>query len=413
MPTSKLNAFLSTLNLALMFVGYQLATSLFLPVSSDMEGISRSVTVPYRAFALLISLLVIFLNLKKKISKPPLAVIILWLYWIALILRIFYDTNIRVDVRVNDTGQLWFYILGIILPAMFSIMQSYRSIDLDKALKWVYFGTVLTMALSLFNNTSLLLDASEITGRAEGNLALNTISFGHLGTMGIVLSLYLLSKGKTSLIKKILFITVMLLSFLIMMRAGSRSPVLALLVILLFWLFTRGKNLVLGISIVAVLVIFLVIFIEYVLDFMGDISPVMEARLRMSIYEGDTSYRNTLYEEAFHAFLDNPILGQQFALFDNSGGFFYPHNIIIEAFMALGILGGLAMIYILWIAVKKSYFLIKTKDPHFWVCLILIQQIVLSMLGQFYYNQILNVLLVFVLIHANANLRINKKSHYV
>jgi len=54
MKYNKINTFLVTLNFVLMFIGYQLATSLFLPVSSDIEGISRTVTVPYRAFALLI-----------------------------------------------------------------------------------------------------------------------------------------------------------------------------------------------------------------------------------------------------------------------------------------------------------------------------------------------------------------------
>jgi peptidoglycan/LPS O-acetylase OafA/YrhL len=100
MLRSKINTFFSTLNFVLVFVGYQLATSLFLPVSSDMEGISRTVTVPYRAFALLISLLVILLNLKKRVGKTPLALKVLWVYWFALIICIFYDTNIRIDVTL-------------------------------------------------------------------------------------------------------------------------------------------------------------------------------------------------------------------------------------------------------------------------------------------------------------------------
>lgn len=395
---AKINNFLSTLNFVLMFIGYQLATSLLLPASSDLEGISRTVTVPYRAFALLISLIVIFFNLKKKVRKTPLALKILWVYWIALIIRIFHDTNIRIDIQLNETSQLWLYILGIILPAMYSVMKSYDEIDLNKALKWVYFGIVLTLILSLFNNAVLLMDSTEITGRAEGNIALKTISFGHLGTMGVVLSLFLLSKQGVSLIKKIFFVAVMLLSFFIMLRAGSRSPGLALIVILLFWMFVRGKNVILGAFIAALSTALLIIFIEPILNFMGNISPVMEMRLRMSIFEGDSSGRDTLYKEAFQLFLDKPFLGSQFALFDHFGGFIYPHNIILEAFMALGLFGGLAMIYILWSSLKNSYYIIKSNNPYSWVCLVLIQQIVLGMLGQFYYNQILNILLVFILL---------------
>lgn len=402
--TSKLNIFLSTLNFVLCFVGYQLATSLFLPVSSDLEGISRTVTVPYRAFALFISLLVIFLNIKKKVGKIHPAMKVLWIYWSALIIRIFYDTNIRTDVHVKDTVQLWMYIFGICLPAMFSVMISYRFIDLDKALKWIFLGVVLTMMLSLFNNPVLLMPADEITERMEGNLAFNTISFGHLGAMGIVLSLFIFSRGRIRTIKKIGLIAVMLLSFFIMARAASRSPIVALVVILLFWLFARGKNVVLGVSIAAIAFCLLIVFIEPILNFMGNISPVLELRLRASIFEGDTSARNPLYEQAFHAFLNNPIVGEQFALFDNFGGFAYSHNIVLDSLMGLGLLGGIAIIYILWIAIKNSYTMIKNNDPHFWICLILIQQIVFNMFsGAIYYNQLLNVLLTFVFLYYPNN----------
>ncbi len=398
--TSKINIFLSTLNFVLCFVGYQLATSLFLPISSDLEGISRTVTVPYRAFALFISLLVIFLNIRKKVGKIPPAMKVLWIYWFALIIRIFYDTNIRIDVHIKDTVQLWMYIFGICLPAMISVMISYRFIDLDKALKWIFLGVVLTMLLSLFNNLALVMHADEITERIEGNLAFNSIDFGHLGTMGIVLSLFILSKRGGSIIKKIGLIAVMLLSFFIMARAASRSPIVALVAILVFWLFAKGKKVVLGVSITAVAIGLLIVFIEPILNFMGNISPVLELRLRASIFEGDTSARNLIYEQAFHAFLNSPIVGEQFALFDNFGGFIYSHNIVLDSLMGLGLLGGIAMIYILWIAIKNSYVMIKNNDPHFWICLILIQQIILSMFsGAIYYDQLLNLLITFVFLY--------------
>lgn len=408
---TKLNIFLSTFNFVLMFVGYQLATSLFLPVSSDIEGISRSVTVPYRGFALLVSLIVIILNIKSKVGKTPLALKVLWIFWIALIIRIFYDTNIRIDVHLNNTLQLWLYVFGICFPAMYSVMKSYRFIDMNKALKWVYFGTVLTLLLSLFSNTSLFMDSTEIAGRAEGNIAFNTISFGYLGTSGVILSMFLLSKGGVSLIRKFIYVAVILLSFFVMVRAGSRSPVLALTVIVLFWLFARGRNILLGSVIIAIATTILIVFIEPILNFMGNISPVMESRLRLGIYEQNSSGRDLLYEEAINLFVNNPILGEQFALFDNFGAFNYSHNIILDAFMGLGILGGLSMIYFLWISIKKSYLAIKNNSPIFWISLILIQQIVLNMFsGAFYYNQLLNALLVFIFLYSRERAIIQKRS---
>lgn len=400
----KVNTFFSTLNFVLCFVGYQLVTSIFLPATSDIEGISRMVTIPYRASALLLSLLVIILNLKKKKEKTPIVVKMLWLYWIALIIRIFYDTNIRIDVNLKDTTQLWLYIFGIILPAMYSVMKSYRMIDFNKALKWIYLGTLLSLILSLFNNATLLMDAAEITGRTEGNIALNTISFGHLATMGVILSFFMLLRGGKSLIKKTVLIAIMLISFFIMLRAGSRSPVLALIVILLFWMFASGKNMILGFTITIAVITLLIVFIDPILNFMGNISPVIEARLRASIYMNDSSGRDPLFDTALQAFLDKPFFGKQFALFRSGGGFINSHNIILDALMGLGLFGGILMIYILWKAVKFSYLLIKHNHSCFWISLILIQQVVVSMFsGAIYSDQLINVLLIIIFMYYSSN----------
>ena len=405
MNINKFNTFLSTLNFVLFFIGYQLITSLFLPTSSDIEGISRTVTIPYRAFALLISSVVIFLNHRNGVKNTPLALKLLWIYWIALILRIFYDTEIRIDVQLNEISKLWFFIFGIILPAIYSIMISYQIIDLDKALKWIYLGTIFTMILSLFNNDAMLVDSDEIVERVSGNLALNTIAFGHLGAMGVLLSLFILFKRKKRLIETIIYVSVIILSFFIMLRSGSRSPILAFVVVILFWLFARGKNIMLGLGVTVIASILIILFIDPILNSIGTISPFLEHRLRLSIFEGNTSGRDTLYEIAFFKFLDKPFLGSQFAIFNKFGEFSYPHNIVLEAFMALGVLGGLIMIFILFKSLKSSYLMIKNNDDAFWTSLILIQQIVLGMLGQFYYNQILNILLAFIILYSDSKIK--------
>lgn len=407
-----LNKYLSTLNFILIFVGYQLVTSLFLPGSSDIEGISRKITIPYRAMALLVSASVIFININKKNGKLPKVLFVFWIYWIALVIRIFHDTSIRSDVHLNGNNQLWLYIFGIVIPSMYSVMVSYKKIDLNKALKWIYFGIIVTLLLSLFNNSNLLKDANEINERAGGNLALNSISFGHLGTSGILLSLYFLLEEKNQkLFKKAIFVAVLLFSFFIMLRAGSRSPLMALLIILAFWQLARNKSITIGIIIAGLITIFLILSIEPILNFIGNISPIIETRLKMSLYEGDSGGRDILYNEAFEIFLKYPILGKQFALFNMYGGFTYSHNIILDSLIALGILGGLAIIYVISSAFYYSYKLIKIGDPNYWICIILIQQIIMSMFsGAIYYSQLLNSLLVFLFLYYKVLSSIKRKS---
>ena len=402
MENKKINIFLSTFNFVLCFVGYQLVTTLLLPASSDTTGlasISRTVTVPYRAFTLIISIIVIFLNLRNLSKKIPFPLKLFLFFWLALIVRVFYDTAIRFDVKLEDTSHLWLYIFGICLPAVFSILISYDNIDLDKSLKWIYIGILITLFLTFFSKQYVFVSAE--MKREDANIAFDTIGYVHLGTTGVILSLFILSRKKLLLFKKLgifLFIGISLFS---MLRAGSRGPIVALIFVMLFWLFVRGKNILIGTTIVIVSGTLLFISMNSLLNSIGKISPIMEARLKLTIYEGHTSGRDPLYQEAIQAFLDKPILGKQFALFNNQGGFIYSHNIILDTFMGLGIIGGFVIIWLIFMALKMSFNLIKTNDSNYWIALILIQEIVANMFsGAIYYDYLLSALLAFIFVYA-------------
>lgn len=394
---TKLNIFLSTLNFVLCFIGFQLVTSLFLPAISNIEGVTRAVTIPYRVIALSLSLLVIIINFRKSINSFPTPLMVLLFYWVILIIRMTYDVFIRSDVHFSNTSQIWFFVFGICLPAVHSIIVSYRYIDLDKSFWWIIALTSLTLVLTLFSNQALLFSLTEANGRQGGNAAISTIAFGHFGTTSIILGLYTLIKKKLNLLLKVLTILLILFGFYCMLRAGSRGPVMALIVVLFFWLFSHEKNFFRGIIILIFISVLTLILLDQILVLMGNISPLIEERLRLSIYKGSTGGRDPYYASAINAFLDSPIWGKQFVLFFADGSFDYSHNILLDALMGLGIIGGAALIYFLGIALKKSYYLIKNKDPHFWICLLLIQQIMFNMVSSaFYYNQLLSVLLVFI-----------------
>lgn len=400
MILSRYNTFFSTLNFVLLFVGYPLVTSLFLPVTSDMEGVSRSVTIPYRAFSLSLSLVVLIFNIKNLGVRKPIGLKLLFIFWLMLIFRIFYDINIRTDVYIKETQQLWLYIWGICLPAIFSVIVSLRYIDLRKALYLIYIGACFSLLLTLFSNQTLFVSVDQLETRVDGNIALNTISFGHLGIMTLILSVFLLLKRNLSPIFKIIVFLVISLSLYTALRAGSRGPILALFIVLFFWMLAKSKNIGRNLALLMLVFIALIIFIEPILNGLAIISPIMEARIRASLYEGDTSGRDLLYQDAIQSFFNNPLLGEKFAIFSPDGGFIYSHNMLLDAFMGLGLMGGLIMMIFLLLALKKSFILIRDNDRHFWISLIFIQQLVLNMLsGAFYYNSLLNALLVFVFLY--------------
>ncbi|OJU28231.1 MAG: hypothetical protein BGN92_07925 [Sphingobacteriales bacterium 41-5] len=400
----KTNVFLSTFSFVLCFIGYPLVTTIFLPGTSDIEGISQSVTIPYRAFALGLMLLVFFLNIKKPIAGGTLALKVFLFYWAALILRMIYDIYLREDVYLKDTSQHWLYVFGICLPAIFTLMRSNISIDLNRAFNWVYFGLALTLIITLFSNQSLWVASSLAVTREDANLALNTISFGHLGTTGCVLSLYFLFEKKSGSWVKIVIFLVIGLSVFCMFRAASRGPILALFVILFFWLFARGKNIFFNFLMVLVLLGLFVFFIQYILILIENIAPVLADRLRETIFEGGAGERDAGYQAAIDAFVRNPLFGEQFAIFVGDGTYAYSHNIILDSLMAMGVFGGIVMLFILGSAVWIAFKNIRIGYKYYWVSLILIQQITSNMVsGTFYQDQLLSVLLTFHFLNQSSH----------
>lgn len=387
------NVFLSTVFLVLVLVGYPLVTSIFLPAVSDLEGVSQQVTIPFRGLTLLIMLFLIIINIKNNIRPFPAPLAFLIFYWVFLIIRIVYDLFFRVDVHLNETAQLWLYVFGICLAGLVTTLKTYSNIDFDKAFKWTWLGLLIILLITLFSNQSLLSNEnSEL--RVDGNVALNTISFGNLGVTAVLLTLYMFREQKTTKIYKILGIILLIISLYSMLRAGSRGPILNASVVLLFWYFSKRKKIGLGLIALVVLLLILYFARDYILTIMGNIAPVIESRIRDTLEGKGGNERNVLYDSAIEAFLDSPLLGKQFAIFDGLGGYAYAHNIVLDSLMALGLIGGFMMLYILYSAIKSCYLNIQTNN-NYWLSLILIQQIsTLMVSGTFYQDQLLSVLLV-------------------
>lgn len=399
MDIRKINVFLSTLSLVLIVIGYPLVTTLFLPSNSDISDISQAVTVPYRVFCLVLMLLVIMINIRKSYGNRPLPLTILIIFWALWIFRMCYDSFVRGDVFITSLSQLWLYVLGICIPALLSMMKTVNVIDTDKALQWIWWGLALILIVTLFSNQALISNTDN-EFRVDGNVALNTISYGNIGVTTFILSLFqLLNQTIKSKWKKIFCILICILAFYSLLRAGSRGPLLNLVFLLMFWFFSRRKNIMLGTVAVLIFSSILFFFQDFFLSLLGDIAPIIEQRMRDTINGTADDGRDGIHQAAINLFLESPIIGKQFAIFDKIGDYGYAHNIFLDAIMGLGIIGGVMILYILSSAMRAIFVNIKNNDKHFWIGLILLQQIFSLMLsGAFYQDQIFSALLVFVLL---------------
>jgi O-antigen ligase len=407
--TAKINYFFANLNVIIILIGYPLITSLFIPLTGNIEGSSRLITIPFRILALGISLITLFLNFKKK-NEYPLALKLFFLFWILLLLRIFYDLELRSEYSIPDLfkQQVWLFAVGICFIPMVSLAKSIGKIDFELCLKYMYYACCIILVVSFFTTIK-----SAPTGeRLEGNIALDSISFGQAAVTATIIAIYrLITKKNISKVCQIGFIFFSILGVYVALKSGSRSPLLALVIVLLFWFSFKNLKLSKG-FLIFISIISLVVFLKkFIVQIIGVISPITAFRLNEGISGNDLSMlnRQESYLWFINKILENPIWGSQFARLSNGEYPGYAHNIFLDILLGFGIVGLGLFLYIIIKALSSIRTNIIEKD-NFWIGLLMIQFFVLSITsGAYYSDPILNVTIVLsLLITTNQSKRINE-----
>lgn len=394
----KLLKILANLNVILALVGYPFVTNVF---ADFMLSSSQIVTIPYRAFTLGVALITILcstlVNKQLKINK---IVAVLFIYWILLFIRFEFDLQFRPELDLNLTraNQIFLYMVGLAIVPMIAVVRTHKLLDFNKLLIWSYLISSISLLLT-FNNNDALQEAS--TERVWANIALNTISTGHLGLTNIILGGVILLKHNLKLIYKGLIILIGIIGFLTLLRAGSRGPVLALLLVVSFYIFSSSKYSFGGLILIIILISGVYLFLDNIIDWIGDISPILKSRLFDRV--DATSDREPLYNEALRVFYENPFIGRDFALYKYGSSFMYPHNLFLESLMQLGIVGCSLLVYILYKTFKKGYQLIHTHSSSFWIVLLFVQEFSsLLVSGTFSMNPTFSILIILIALSINS-----------
>ncbi len=382
MSQSKINSFISTLNAFMIIAGFQSLTtlfSLFLPVGG--ENVSQMVTIPYRAFALGVCILTIVLNF-KAISHIPVVIKVLIAYWLFLILRFLYDMFLRTDLNVRSglfNDQFVFLFLVGFIPVI-SVLLSYRHINLSHLKSWVLFGFCIASTIVFIVNPVF----QEVTEERTRFVTMGSIGVGHLGLSTLIMCLYSLIRYKHSFFINVLLILVSIISFLVFLRSGSRGPVLAAIVVSLIVVYSFAKHKVISIMMVALLSLFVLLYMNQILDVLGRISPVLESRFLNKGME-QFAERSYFYNYAINSFLKNPLIGHDFAVYHADGTFLYAHNAFLDSLMQLGIVGGIMFLYM--IIASLRLILKSSRTPFLWIGLLLAQLFTKIMVSSSFYDE--------------------------
>lgn len=347
------SASVASLVVALGIVGYPVAAAVASILDMPATGISIGVRLVLFVAAALAFLFALRRLPDVLASGLPMMLI---LFWTAYSLRLFNDTLLDNPGLSRDVSQYWLFAIGSCLVPMLGVMAARW--DRSAGARIVF---PLWVGLGFCGIVAVLLGSGQIEDARHGLVntgrlrleSLNPISLGHVGVSLLIVSIWrLLFPSGRSVVLTTMNVVALLVGAYLLVGASSRGPVLALVVCgaALVATLPRGSRgpafLVLGASVAAIYRVLVR------LSASGEFSTLRRMNIADSIRETGTLGRTDLYEAAIRSFIDNPWLGYRVEQVEYGT---YPHNVLIEAFMSLGLFGGLLLTAVVAVSTARAF----------------------------------------------------------
>ncbi|MCD8296209.1 MAG: O-antigen ligase family protein [Prevotella sp.] len=356
-----------------MLVGYELFSALISPFTLPPHQ-TQFFTIPFRGVCLVLSLIVLFakgIGKPRKIKWSP-ATALLAAYWIILIIRLIQDFYFSPGLQIESASRnkTLLFIFGVTLPQILSVIRSYKSINYNLLFKICLWMVIVAIGINLMLNPKIF-DFSYIY-RIGGGSALYPIKFGYLGLTLMLLSTWLLMSKQWN--KPVAWLLI-IVGFFIMLRSGSRGPLVATFVLFILIFAFRFKKIWVSILIILFAAVVLALFYKEILHIIKAISPAMFQRIFDPIIQTN---RNDVYSNALQTILHNPF-GKHFTEYfyiDSLGLYrvFYAHNAILDAGIVGGYLGMAAMAYLYFVTLKNFHKHIQTKSEYAWLMFLIMMK---------------------------------------
>lgn len=382
MRISNISKYVPTINLSLIFFGYVFITTIFIPNTYDDNNgfVTRYITLPLRGIVLLCNLYVIVKNYERN-KKFNIYIVFIFIFFLlylavaAIYISVLGTTVERVYYKSSD---YYYFIIGVTIIPFLSVLYSYKKINIEIFSNIVVSMLIISLLISIYSNQALAKSIDLSYVRQQGNKGLSSIEYGQAAVSLILISLYKSMNKKNN--KKYIFFYYgcMLLGVYAMLKAGSRSPIISLLVAIIAIVLKNNKNTFVNLFFIIVIFIGLLLFYDDIVKFIGMISPIMKMRINL-LGHGDLNMRDVLFMDAVNQFIRAPLIGNDIVLIDGSGAGWYPHNIFIESFMVLGVFGGLIMTILTVVTIMYSLYLLKNdKENTGLYAVLFFQHLVLS-----------------------------------
>jgi O-antigen ligase len=352
-----------------------------------------------------------------KLSKSELLFVVLaFIYAAAIFISVFLAPNpglVKVQLSLSSSGNdilssggmdLLGFCLGIVIAFSFRYDPAYES---ERSFRFFWISLSISLVLAYFLSHETF-DLDTNNARYDANSTINSIMYGQTGcALALVSILGAIGNKKWGM--KILFLLTFVLGLVSIGKAGSRSPVIVLLIVSIFYFIARmGKFR--GVLIISIFGVLVLVLINPIITFLDSIGSSLAVRLTSMIVDKNTSGRDEIYANTWNLIKENPLFGTSYLIPSGAGAGGYPHNYILEVFMATGLVGGIPFLILLGMAIFKSFRIFKSQHPSSWIALLFLQMVVYGMFSSgLYTSQDFWVLLFFMI---SLNLNILRKPQY-
>jgi hypothetical protein len=325
----------------LAFVGYPLVG-----LTVSILGVETTIfTLPYRLAILVLSCALLFSRLLTPFQKVP----DFWLitFMLMYLARLLFD--MLFNSILGNMEALAFYVAIVLIPTL-AILCSNMLVYSDQTIaRCIVALGLVEVTLALAAQTFALAEnpwGAVSDERRLGFVGLNPISLGYLATTTVIASGFLLTLPYEKYKWKAFSVAGLLLGCTVMLAAGSRGPIISIAICMVFYAVTKiQRTLTLAPTVLLGLTF-------------GIAQTDVVERLVQTINggwqkDGSSLLRIESQRLAIADFQDSPIIGKHFSNPTSSLGD-YPHNILIESLMALGLLGSIILIFCVLRALKNA-----------------------------------------------------------
>jgi hypothetical protein len=347
-------------------LGYEMIS--FLPGWFKMD--SRLFSVPYRGFFLILCIYAMLTLWPVKKYKPGSFMLFVIVFWMLYFSRLLYDSFFTTYQFGRPIEEYWLYTVCLGFLPMFAYLIPLTNATLRKAMYYSFYVAAIVNLLGFYSNMQF---NALSTSRLEGNEFLNPGTYGQLGAMQVIFGICIFSQPgvKRSHFFTSFIIFTMVVGLANIALSGSRGPLLQMVIALLLFAFYKLKRKYFG---YVILTTSILLVIGIIANNSLQIFDVLIQRLN-STGDGNNisdNQRLQMVSNAWNSFLDSPLVG---AAFEEKQFHMYPHNLIVEACMATGIVGGLLILVIYLFSFKNSIGLFRNNSQS-WIGLLCIVSLI-------------------------------------